>query len=42
MSENCEQCGNPIELMCRKNTGFCSERCAEDWHLDHIWQDAGE
>lgn len=27
----CRQCGKAVKMLCRKNTGFCSEWCLEDW-----------
>lgn len=29
--EFCRNCGQSVLMMCRKQTGFCSEKCEEDF-----------
>lgn len=29
--EKCRVCGKTVKVMCQKNTGTCSELCANEW-----------
>jgi hypothetical protein len=37
MKQRCKTCGKAIKVMIRKNTGFCTEACEEEWNSDDLF-----
>lgn len=40
--EECRFCGQLVLMMCRKGTGFCSEKCQEDFEERGVCRGDGE
>lgn len=34
MKQRCRVCVKDIKVMIRKNTGFCSQHCEDEWNDD--------